>query len=453
MIDTIKIFQNYIPESYHIKLNENEESKDLLVYNIYNEKKNYVGYLHLTSQGEIKKYEDTDDILKTEKHLINKSEIKEKATRLVKELYKDKVLSLVSLIKKLDNFVVLYEIKEPKYDLTLPGTGIELNYNLTGTLKKINQRIETYEIEYPETILSPEEAKSKFMDNLNLDLKISKPKNHLHYHLFYRINKKLLYIPASGEDGEYINNQRKLKSLEPFETSSKNLFRILGLNDDYKKVIKKSKRNYKIEIWSKYNKKELKKLNSGLHEFNKGIIKYKIDKHMHQIVEICDGEDLEEDFNEKIVEKHAYEKALDFLFTIYPKADELFDIIELVKDEGNIDKINKEPNYTYYFNRVHDSIEIENQIAYICVGQYTGMINKYCAPSVMEKELSHINVFAKVSESEAKSIYKEELHMKLNFVKKENEQIKYELVYVPTSPNKNGEINLIDAHLGTLYND
>lgn len=80
------------------------------------------------------------------------------------------------------------------------------------------------------------------------------------------------------------------------------------------------------------------------------------------------------------------------------------------------------------------------------------MINQFCAPNVTEKELAHIYVFAKVSESEAKNIYAEQLEMNLKFIKnvEENGPVNYELVYLPSYPNKKAEINLIDAHSGTI---
>src|SRR5699024_1683159 len=218
---------------------------------------------------------------------------------------------------------------------------------------------------------------------------------HDHYKLMYSLNEKVNHIPASGNKVKVNTSNNELKSLEPYTPSSKNLFKILVIYRDnvrikkrkkknkkknyrrkkIKKKIniirklrknrKKKKKNCKIELWSKYAKKSFKKLNFDLNTPQTDVVKYKIDKHTNKIIQVSNGEIYRNYVDEPLIYKEAYNRALDFLFSIYPKADEFFDVIDPIVDKKEKTYQAYEPNYMYYFNCVHDSIEVENQIAYI----------------------------------------------------------------------------------------
>ena len=454
MAHTIELIQKYIVESHTVKLNESLTDKSINYYDLLNKKSHVIGSLQLTKSGKLIKYVYSGNKDRILKHSLDENEILEVTDTLIKTAYKKLDLILSSILMTNNSYKVFYEEKESKYNLKLPETGVYMRLDLSGNLLELESKMKKYEVIYPDQTITDEEAKRVHLNSLNLDLKISKIKNQEHYQLYYRINEMIKHIPASGEEtGELISTKQKLKSLEPFETSSKNLFRVLGLDDSYQRVGKRNKRNCKIELWSKLNKKKVSPLNYDVNKSQLGVIKYKINKHTNQIVQINDGERLEQAYNQEITKKEAFNQALDFLFTVYPKADELFDILELDIDNQVDQDLKFEPNYMFYFNRIHDSIEIENQVAYVGVGKYTKMINKFCATTITEKELRHINVFATVSESEAKELYAEDFKMKLAFKKKmqESGQIIYELIYQPVFSNEKLNANLIDAHTGFLY--
>ena len=454
MTDIIELIQKYIVENHTVKLNKNLTNKNINYYDLLNKKSHVIGNLQLTKENKLIKYTYSGDKDKVMKHSLDEKEILEITDTLIKKVCKNLDLTLSSILMTNHNYKVIYEEKEPKYDLKLPETGVYIRLNSFGNLLEVERKIDKYEVIYPDQNITAEEAKKIHLNSINLDLKISKIKNQEQYQLFYQINEMIKYIPASGEEtGELISTKQNLKSLEPFETSSKNLFRVLGLNDNYKKVGKRSKRNYRVELWSKLAKKNVSPLDYDVNKPLLGIIKYKINKHTNQIVLINDGELLEQEYNQEITKKEAFNQALDYLFTIYPKADELFDVLELDIDNQVDHDLKFEPNYMFYFNRIHDSIEIENQIAYVGVGKYTKMINKFCATTITEKELRHINVFATVSESEAKALYAQDFTMELAFKKKikKSDEIIYELIYQPIFSKGKSNANLIDAHNGLLY--
>lgn len=449
MEETLILIGKQIPEPYTIKLVEN---KKLITYNVFNIKEENIGRIELTRSGNLKSYTYTGKVFKHIKLPLTEESILDRTNLFLKTFVKDESLTLASVITHPNYYQVNYEEKDTKYDLYIPDTGVKIVLSSGGNILSFNKKEDHYIVVYPDEIITSQEAKSYYLKRLNLDLKVSKPANYKHYKLVYGITQEIDYLPASGEEVDSKLIIQELNSLEPFTTSSNNLFRILGLDGDYTKVGKKNKKDYRIELWSKHSKKSLIELNYDIEEPQLGIIKYKIHKHTNQIVEICDGDLLPEDMNEEITNKKALNRALDFLFTIDPKANEAFDMIDpLINGKAEVNQ-KHEPNYYFYFNRVHDSIEVENQIAYIGVGKYTGIINKYCAPTVTEKELAHINVFAKVSETEAKEIYANNMKMNLSFVKKidEQENIKYELAYFPTFTGVS-TAKLIDAHQGILY--
>src|SRR5690625_7255730 len=87
----------------------------------------------------------------------------------------------------------------------------------------------------------------KYLNQPEIDLKISKLSQHDHYKLMYSLNEKVNHIPASGNKVKVNTSNNELKSLEPYTPSSKNLFKILGLYGDYVRIGKRNKKNCKID--------------------------------------------------------------------------------------------------------------------------------------------------------------------------------------------------------------
>lgn len=452
MKETLRLIKKHIPEFSTIKLNE-KEKRNFTYYNIFNELNNNIGCLKFTKAGELTFFSYTGENFKHIRHPLNEKEIIEYVNEFLNTFVQNKNLKMASVFTCASNYRVNYEDIDSKYNLFLPDTGVELTLDLAGNILSFNRKEDNYELIIPKKIITSEEAKSYYLKNLNLDLEISKPASRNHYKLVYRLNEEINYVPASGEKPKLKLKKYNLKSLNPYTTSSENLFRILGLDGDYSKIGKKNKKDYRIELWSKYSKKVLGQLNYNMDDSQSNVIKFKINKHTAQIVQICDGEILSEEVNIALTNKKAYDRALDFLFTIYPDADELFDEVDLNIDSDDKTNEKHESNYMFYFNLVHDSIEVRNQIAYIGVGIYTGMINKFCAPTVIEEELTHINVFPKVSEEEAKRFCASNLKMDLHYKKSVDPEnnIQYKLVYLPVFFEGKSSMILIDAHQGTVF--
>ncbi len=452
MHETLYMIKEYIPSLYKIDENLSHQESGLSKYNVLDEKNKIIGHLVLTPTGEIHSYFCSVNINKPIKYAYNKQQMIHFTQSFLEKFYENITFKLQSVSEKFNHYELIYEEIDSKYNLALPGTGLRINISYSGYLLRIERGYDTYIINYPDKIIPLESARSRYLESIDFDLKISKPNSDEPYKLCYRLSEKYSYIQASGEEEIHKSIEQQLESLEQFETSSKNLIRILGLNEDYKRIAKKSTLNYRIEIWSQHPKKYLKHLNFNMNEAQPGVIKYKIDKQSDRIIQIRDGEILDEN-NKEITKHQAYEKALDFLFTMYSNAEELFDFIHSEEIINHVEENKYEPNYSFYFNRVYDSIEIESQIAYVEIGKFTGIVNNFCAPDVHEKELKHINVFAKISEPKARMLYERELEMKLSFIKKqsENEDVSYELVYLPIFPERDKKIQLIDAHNGFFY--
>src|SRR5699024_10061950 len=149
------------------------------------------------------------------------------------------------------------------------------------------------------------------------------------------------------------------------------------LYGDYVRIGKRNKKNCKIELWSKYAKKSFKQLNFDLNTPQTDVVKYKIDKHTNKIIQVSNGEIYRNYVDEQLIYKEAYNGAVDFVVSMYDKADELFDAIEKIVDKKEKTYQAYDPKYIYYFTCVHDGIEVETHIAYIGLGKYIGNINQY----------------------------------------------------------------------------
>src|SRR5699024_12473501 len=96
-----------------------------------------------------------------------------------------------------------------------------------------NKNTQDYKVITPQKIITEKEAKSRYLNQLEIDLKISKLSQHDHYKLMYSLNEKVNHIHASGNKVRVNTSNNELKRLEPYKPSSKLSYKIIRLYDDH----------------------------------------------------------------------------------------------------------------------------------------------------------------------------------------------------------------------------
>ena len=77
----------------------------------------------------------------------------------IKESLDDRQLKLDAIVDFDNNFLAIFEEIEPRFGLTLPNTGLQLSIKRDGMLGSATFMREQYTVEYPETMISREEAR------------------------------------------------------------------------------------------------------------------------------------------------------------------------------------------------------------------------------------------------------------------------------------------------------
>src|SRR5699024_11888323 len=103
-----------------------------------------------------------------------------------------------------------YEEKDINYNLRLPNTGVSFVLNLAGDILSFNKNTQDYKVITPQKIITEKEAKSRYLNQLEIDLKISKLSKHENYKLMYSLNEKVNHIPESGNKVKVIISNNDL---------------------------------------------------------------------------------------------------------------------------------------------------------------------------------------------------------------------------------------------------
>lgn len=103
---------------------------------------------------------------------VDSSEIINIANR-IKEALDDRQLKLEAVVDFDTNYLVAFEEIEPRFGLALPNTGLQLSIKRDGELGSATFMREHYTVEYPETMISPEEARDIILQEQLMQLTLN----------------------------------------------------------------------------------------------------------------------------------------------------------------------------------------------------------------------------------------------------------------------------------------
>lgn len=107
---------------------------------------------------------------------VDSSEITNIANR-IKESLDDRQLKLDAIVDFDKNYLAIFEEIEPRFGLTLPNTGLQLSIKRDGTLRSATFMREHYTVEYPETMISREEARDIILQEQLMQLTLDTQQN------------------------------------------------------------------------------------------------------------------------------------------------------------------------------------------------------------------------------------------------------------------------------------
>src|SRR5699024_8359949 len=236
MKEVLNFINKYIHEHDILKLHNCSNEKS--VYQILNNKNKNVGFISLTKDNELESFIYTGKLNKYKQHMS-----KENMIERTKEFLNDSNLTLASVDIYANSAKINYEEKDINYNLRLTNTGVSFVLNLAGDILSFNKNTQYYKVITPQKIITEKEAKSRYLNQLEIDLKISKLSQHDHYKLMYSLNEKVNHIPASGNKVR-VNTKRIHNNKHTQATKLSKLHKIIKP----KEAISRSHNQLKIDL-------------------------------------------------------------------------------------------------------------------------------------------------------------------------------------------------------------
>lgn len=390
---------------------------------------------------------------------------------------------LQSIIDVNDFFIVSYGAKEERYGIDVPGIGFSLSISSTGQVTQFSYTHERAEIRYPSHILTPEEAKEKYVSYIDFDLIVQLLDAELYangdntYRLLYGLKEFAIDIPASGAEPAVVSEGGQVEPIEMRVPPTKSLHEWIGVTRHHRKIGEQSEGDVLIE------------------------------KFMPPSIDLPDEQDMSEVYEENIITIHTHrvtklpkvfyngepwkgepirlttdflkQRALDFLFALFPQASEHFvmhkeevadesetpleafiddeyeDDFEEWEDELLNEEAEEEEEETmpFYFQYQVNGVPVDGSVTCILVGVFSGRIVSASIEPMEEKLLLQICTEPKLSKAVAKKLLLEKLQMEIALAQAYDEDGEpfYEVVYLPSYTETTGHIRAIDAQNGKAY--
>jgi len=474
----------FLPSKAIARVSEYEE----MTFDIIDEKTDEeIGSYSVNEHGELVSFSLFDETTQGD---VVKDEIAAIADKFLKTFHPTKKEYELSAILDLDNpYMVVYEKRDETYGLFLHSMGFVVSVSSAGQVTQFHYTEEEYEIQNDDHVITKEEALKQYINQLDFALTIEHYDHEVYkngdslYHLSYSLIEHITDVPIDGSDPFSIREENKGECNIPLkDPPNKSVYELVGITSEYRLLNSLKEEGKKTEVWTKN-----KLLDSGSFEMDEPdnhVVKLKFDGRTERLLGVISGEESEND-GEEISLEDAKKNALDFMFKLFPDANERFrievleefdDVDEFEDDEmdhefedefdldddfedgfdiedDDVDEqeyIEHEHTYTFYFHLYHQGIRVDQQVSTLDIGKFTGKITNFDLDIPAPELYTHLLTSPKISYDEAKEIYKNQLEMELVFTRDydENEKAIYKLSYSPSFPATVGHVRAIDAMTG-----
>lgn len=378
-----------------------------------------------------------------------------------------------------DVLMVIYGTKDERFGLELPGIGFSLTISTSGQIVQFSYDEERVEILYPDTMLSEEEAKNQYASLLDFELIIRRTDSEIYangddtYRLVYSVKEAAVDIPASGESPDYVAEGNQYKRIQQQDAPSASLYKLIGVTSDHVKIGEQIEDGVRIEKWIHSSVERPEKVDFE-EAYSDQLITIHFDTETKLPTMVFNGEPWrggEERFDETTQQQ----RALDFLFAVFPQAHErFFKEIEEPEEEWSDDEdhftdddieewndmeqeveveMGEEESTPFYFQYHVQQVPVEESVTCIQVGVYSGNIISASVEPVDEAVLRAIKTVPVITKEDARARLMQKLRMELSMAHEYDEEGEpfYRPVYLPSFPETVGHVQMIDAENGKAY--
>ncbi|MDC2863104.1 YcdB/YcdC domain-containing protein [Bacillus sp. BP-3] len=448
IVEQIKLFLK-INENIQLFAVTSEEGEN--EFNVFEQRTGeLVACYEMDGEGRLKHFQTCRDLENVQCVPLSHDEVYEIAQSFL-QVFAHNIVKFIYLIKsiEMDNvFQLSYELRDERYGLSFPHSSVMLEIAKDGRFQYFLFEGEVCEVRYPKELITKEEAKEKYIEALQFELLFANRDDA--YHLVYAPKDHVMGIGTNGDLHTYENNSgfiQQFYNLENRTVPNGEILKLIGLDDTYVKIYTNYREDTVTELWTKQENVNDIEVEEGT-PFH--TIQVRFQQETFQCISVINNE-RKDGKKEVITEEEARERALQFLFACYPKADELF-LIERSHPPHHCvwEDENCESQYGFWFHPLYSGKRVDTYNMVIQVGQQSGKILEFQVLDGFDKELDDLNDEPTISEKEAKSIYVRDLEMELVWMKEQN-PLHYELCYAPSFSKTDGHVRMIEAHTGTAF--
>lgn len=445
-----------VPENYRLMVEECCEEEQGRAFYVWEDADNQDKGItvELDQEGRLISLTKEDASFKTYTDTLPDERLRQKALQFVERHYPHAAEAFVFQEKKVTEDTVQYSYAQTVLDLPLPQTGFSVTVGRNGEVKRFRYDGGTDSFAVPKQIVDKETVISRYLESVELNLAIEKIHQNLYKggddrpHLVYEADLPFLSHPAdSAEEIEMLQASMDGEETEtiplpllPEAERDGDINEMIGFSSSLRKIREIDFGDSIVTVWREGGDPEPTDFTMAgfFKERNQNTLKIKKDKQSGKLKGMFSF--IKAEGPPVLTEEACLQRALQFLYRLYPCAGEFFRMRPLGNEDNG-------QNAHFQFDVQYEGMPLRAEFATIIINRANGRVIGFFGPEIEPETLKEMNPSPAVSAGEAKAIFAEAFDVKLQWEReyKREKNDHYRLVYRPISPV------FIDAHNGEVF--
>lgn len=339
-------------------------------------------------------------------------------------------------------------------DLPLPQTGFYVKVAKNGEVMEFRYNGGTSSFSIPKQIADKESVTADYLKHIQFELAVEKVRSELYEggddrpHLIYEADLPFFSYPADITEKRHMKPAAEDEDEEetlplpvlPEADRHADIDDMIGFAPSMRKIRETDMGESIGTVWRLGNDPEPRDRSiAGYFEIrNQNTLKIVKDKKSGKLKGIASF--IKSEGHLSLSEEDCLRRALQFLYKLYPGADQLFRMHPAENDGGR-------QNAFFQFDLQYKEVPLRLGSANITISRTTGRVVGYHGPEIEPEALADLSPSPSISEAEAKAVFAAAFDVKLQWERdysREKDDF-YRLVYRPVYPY------FIDAHDGKAF--
>ncbi|MFC1286590.1 YcdB/YcdC domain-containing protein [Bacillus paralicheniformis] len=376
------------------------------------------------------------------------------ALQFTEQHYPNSSYEFVFHEKKETEQFVRFTYVQTVLDLPLPQTGFYVKVAKNGEVMEFRYNGGTSSFSIPKQIAGKESVTADYLKHIQFELAVEKVRSELYEggddrpHLIYEADLPFFSYPADITEKRHMKPAAEDEDEEetlplpvlPEADRQADIDDMIGFAPSMRKIRETDMGESIGTVWRLGNDPEPRDRSiAGYFEIrNQNTLKIVKDKKSGKLKGVASF--IKSEGHLSLSEEDCLRRALQFLYKLYPGADQLFRMHPAENDGGR-------QNAFFQFDLQYKEVPLRLGSANITISRTTGRVVGYHGPEIEPEALADLSPSPSISEAEAKAVFAAAFDVKLQWERdysREKDDF-YRLVYRPVYPY------FIDAHDGKAF--